>query len=695
VTVGGVQGIYLRRYDADGSLDSSFAPGLGYGGASGYVFIAAPSQFSYGSPDVIRLILDSSGRILMGAANYGLFRLNPSGTFDTGFGIGGFVAVTGLLDFTLAPNGQIVTTSGTDTVSRFNTNGSVDTTFGSGGSVSVPTSSGPVAVQPNEEILVGGSQSDPDTGYFGGSTNDLAVTRLNVNGSVDTTFGTAGTSTANYNKFDPDDDLENYSEVLSLTVLPNGNILAGGGAQQQAADGQTGLTAAEFLPNGKIDTAFASGGEIAPYFVGDSFYYQGFTLASTIVQPNGSIVFSGGFTDDSGTGFYVIRFTAAGIADSSFGSDGEVTMQFGEPSTQGANPDDYILSAAAAPRGNLIVVGNAPDPSTSDGSGIALARYNLGLGTVVGTVFNDSNGDGIRESGETGIAGQTVYADLAGTGSYQYGDPETITDSNGNYTLSGLPLGPLVIRQILLSGQRQSFPMGIGEHVTLGANAVTNVNFGTTTDVYVSGDVFNDANLNGKQDSTETGIGGWRVFADLNNDDKFESSEPSALTNSNGTFYFTDLAAGTYVFRVLPASGWHQTYPTDSFGQHVTLASGGISPWVHFGFAQNAVPSASISGSVFDDLNDNGKQNTGEAGLEGWTVYLDLSNSGSLTGNDPVTKTDANGDFSFMGLSAGNYIVRVIRPAGWTQTTPSNNFGWHITLAAHGAATGLLFGEHQ
>ena len=34
------------------------------------------------------------------------------------------------------------------------------------------------------------------------------------------------------------------------------------------------------------------------------------------------------------------------------------------------------------------------------------------LSSIVGTLWNDSNGDGVRQPGEPGLPGQTIYLDL-------------------------------------------------------------------------------------------------------------------------------------------------------------------------------------------------------------------------------------------------------------------------------------------
>jgi hypothetical protein len=201
-----------------------------------------------------------------------------------------------------------------------------------------------------------------------------------------------------------------------------------------------------------------------------------------------------------------------------------------------------------------------------------------------GTAFSDPTGGGSPSAGEGFIPGVDVYADLNNNGKYDPGEPETSTGADGSYALQGLPAGPLIIRQILPSGQRQSSPAdGFGQHIVVSATLDTGVDFRDTTKILVSGAVFDDINGDGKQDDGETGLAGWTVYADLNNDGIFEPTENSKITDASGNFSFVGLSPGAYIFRVVAPKGWHQTFPAKNFGQHVTLGSGGVIQNVVFG----------------------------------------------------------------------------------------------------------------
>jgi protocatechuate 3,4-dioxygenase beta subunit len=68
----------------------------------------------------------------------------------------------------------------------------------------------------------------------------------------------------------------------------------------------------------------------------------------------------------------------------------------------------------------------------------------------------------------------------------------------------------------------------------------------------------------------------------------------------------------------------------------------------------------SLSGTVYNDVNQNGFQDTGETGYSGATVTL---NSGQST------TTDSNGNYSFSNIPAGTYVETLTVPNGYSATT--------------------------
>jgi SdrD B-like domain/PKD domain/Right handed beta helix region len=101
----------------------------------------------------------------------------------------------------------------------------------------------------------------------------------------------------------------------------------------------------------------------------------------------------------------------------------------------------------------------------------------------------------------------------------------------------------------------------------------------------------------------------------------------------------------------------------------------------------------SVTGTVFNDINGNGAQNSGEAGIAGITVYLDSANTGSFKSGDPETTTNASGVFTFSGVPTGANIVRQILPGGEKQDSPTSGRGDHVTISANKTVSGANFGD--
>src|SRR5262249_20140982 len=136
-------------------------------------------------------------------------------------------------------------------------------------------------------------------------------------------------------------------------------------------------------------------------------------------------------------------------------------------------------------------------------------------------------------------------------------------------------------------------------------------------------------------------------------------------TDADGHYAFIDLAAGNYTVSETQPAGYLDG--KDSVGSAGgTLGNdvvSGISRSTDNGNGVNCnfgeLRPSSLSGSVYDDTNNNGIREGGEAGIGGVTVRLtgidDLGNTVSLT-----TVTDGSGSYSFQNLRAGMYQITEI-----------------------------------
>ncbi len=317
-------------------------------------------------------------------------------------------------------------------------------------------------------------------------------------------------------------------------------------------------------------------------------------------------------------------------------------------------------------------------------------------GSISGTVFTDVNGNGKQDSGDTGIANVTVYNDANNNGKLDAGEVSTVTAANGTYTLSNLPAGAYLIRQILPSGDTQDFPtQGFGNHVTLATNQVaTGTNFGDKGSTVQPPPPPTGGSISGTVTNASGPLANVLVYIDTNNDNAPEGTEPTAITNSAGQYSFSGLSANTYLVRQVLPSGETQTTPAPGNGFSIVVASGAQITGENFIDKAAGSPGlASISGTVFNDANGNGKFDAGESGISSVVMYIDMNNQGVFVTGDPEVTANASGVYDFTGLAAGTYIVRQIIPKGDTQTTPTNNFGIHVTVGAGQASTGNNFGD--
>lgn len=99
---------------------------------------------------------------------------------------------------------------------------------------------------------------------------------------------------------------------------------------------------------------------------------------------------------------------------------------------------------------------------------------------------------------------------------------------------------------------------------------------------------------------------------------------------------------------------------------------------------------ASISGQVFFDSDEDGVLNNYDRGNEGRVVFLDTNNNGQLDDGEVSTTTDADGNYHFDHLAAGSYNVR-LQSVSWMFSTTS--IEQTETVAAGATTEGVDFGE--
>ncbi|MFM6834040.1 MAG: S8 family serine peptidase, partial [Dolichospermum sp.] len=77
---------------------------------------------------------------------------------------------------------------------------------------------------------------------------------------------------------------------------------------------------------------------------------------------------------------------------------------------------------------------------------------------IRGMKWHDIDGNGVKDAGETGLAGWTIYLDTNTNGQLDNGEISTITDTNGNYQFTNLRPGIYTIAEVQQTGWKQTFP---------------------------------------------------------------------------------------------------------------------------------------------------------------------------------------------------------------------------------------------
>ncbi|MGB3736726.1 MAG: SdrD B-like domain-containing protein, partial [Ilumatobacter sp.] len=321
-------------------------------------------------------------------------------------------------------------------------------------------------------------------------------------------------------------------------------------------------------------------------------------------------------------------------------------------------PTDFVTTT-----GNPITVTVDSDEARLDVDfGYAL----LDGGSIGDEVFDDSNGDGVRQPGEPGI---TVTVELLESGVVV----DRVT-TNGGYSFINLTPGDYTVRvdpTSIPAGYVVTTPGGNTQTYTIlsGDAPITTADFGFVAPATVGDYLWHDLNGDGlDNDGPASNVGLAGITVELR--DGFGTVVASDVTDADGAYSLT-AAPGTYDVVVLDStvpnganSGTRMT-PTTSSSVPVTLTSNEIRNNVDVGYATTA----SIGDTIFDDLDGDGIQDPGEPGLAAVTVEL-FDGVSTIT-----TTTDSNGRYVFGGLTPGDYAVSVdatTLPAGAFPTTTTN-----------------------
>jgi uncharacterized delta-60 repeat protein len=255
--------------------------------------------------------------------------------------------------------------------------------------------------------------------------------RAQAAGSLDTTFGTKGTVTTTF---------------TGQTVTPIGAVEQSSGDIVVVSqfdfqdDAGTGVGVTRYTSAGKLDSTFGTKGSTFTTF--PNIIFQALWFA---VQSNGAIVVGGGTAPSDSTlpganqGFGLVRFTANGVLDSTFGTNGLVNTPIGP---RIANPGAFLLQL----NGQIVMAGleggNGEKPTNPDSipNMVVVARYN-------------TNGNLDTTFGSGGVA-------LLNDASTLPGANQLALLTNGDYLVVSTAFGGPVTAQLSSTGVLQSSVTG-------------------------------------------------------------------------------------------------------------------------------------------------------------------------------------------------------------------------------------------
>ena len=309
----------------------------------------------------------------------------------------------------------------------------------------------------------------------------------------------------------------------------------------------------------------------------------------------------------------------------------------------------------------------AETPLTTTVSSIRNApNFSATTYTVSGVVFNDANKNKVKDVAEVGVSGTQVTL-----GGYM----SQTTNSSGSFSFAAPP-GTYVLKQ--------SPPANYGVFVqpdsflvTVGPSTVRNFADTASAGGWVLMTVYNDVSHNKTMDGSDKGIEGI-LLSLLGTDDQYvtDANGQANMFVPVGTFKISATLPDSFVF-----STTNPVTVTINNGDSKTVMMG-----------MYIFDSGKITGTVYNDANNNGIMDAGESGVTGATVSSTMTDGTYL-----YAYTDSKGAYS-LTLPVNDpphtvpYTVMCAPPSGFTAGGDMSLTGVYIklnqTLAAQDFALG-------
>jgi uncharacterized delta-60 repeat protein len=371
------------RVDSEGSLDTTFSD-------DGIQVI----NFDGFSSKANAVTVDTADRILIigvSGADFAMARLTKSGTLDTTFSSDGKL-LTDIVqsndefvtDIEYQADGKVLVLGqsnyGSTAIARYTTDGSLDASFGTAGTLIIESDVFySMAVDSLNRIVLAGN---------------TLIARLNADGSPDMSFGTEGRQSVGMFVTD---------SGAGLVVDNLGRIIMSGYSH---GPGQRDFAVIRLDSDGWLDTTFGDGRQTVDFNSGDDYGN------SVAVDSIGRILISGvTYQAATGADFAVARLNADGSLDTTFGVDGKQIFDFG-------NTEDTVRQVIVDDTDRIVVVGDTNQTTT--GADFAVVRLTddgqldatFGAGGALtidfGSPSDHANGLAVDEAGRIVVVGATT-----------------------------------------------------------------------------------------------------------------------------------------------------------------------------------------------------------------------------------------------------------------------------------------------
>ena len=327
-----------------GDIDTSF-------GVDGFVITDFEDSFDWGK----KVIIDSNEKIIVGGCaiidstvDFVLARYLSDGSLDMEFGIEGKINTdfnNNYDSFSMLVsdvNNKIISVGGSNgdfALTRHNMDGSLDIFFGEDGKVTTDFDNewdcaNYVVLDSEQRIIV-----------CGNSNHDFCIARYHIDGSLDSTFGINGKVTTDIN--------ESFDCGNSIAINDCNQIYMCGSTSREDS---INFALVKYNNDGSLDTDFGNNGKIIT-----DFYGRNDVAKAIKIDMDGNIIVAGSSKISDNNDFALAKYNPYGMLVTDFGDNGKVLTDFNDTW-------DYASEIVIDNENRIIVAGKADTM-------YAIARY--------------------------------------------------------------------------------------------------------------------------------------------------------------------------------------------------------------------------------------------------------------------------------------------------------------------------------